>query len=202
MLRSPAPSGDKTILALLAGVATVLLTAAAPAPAVPPPAPVPSAAVSSTPSRPAEKPADKPDRPITDQTVTAGDVATTPLSDLNIRKQGIPQLLLDAEVRPYSLAGLATCPRLARAVSGLDAILGDDIDVQQARRQPFTPGGVAQSVVGSFIPFRGVIRELSGANAQEKRVQAAIYAGTARRSFLKGVGLSRGCHAPARPATR
>ena len=202
MIRSPAPSGDKTILALLAGVATILLTAAAPAPAVSPPAPAPSSAVSSTPDKPAEKPAEKPDRQITDKTVTAGDVATTPLSDLNIRKQGIPQLLLDAEVRPYTLAGMTSCPRLARAVGGLDAILGDDIDVQQAKGQAISPGGVAQSVVGSFIPFRGLIRELSGANAQERKVQAAIYAGTARRAFLKGVGLSRGCHAPARPATR
>ena len=28
---------------------------------------------------------------------------------------------------------------------------------------------------------------------------AAVYAGTVRRGFLKGVGLERGCKAPARP---
>jgi hypothetical protein len=133
--------------------------------------------------------------------VTAGDVATTPLSDLNIKKQGIPQVLLDAEAHPYSLAGVNSCPRIAGAVRQLDAILGEDIDVQAARGIKPTPGRVAQSVLGSFIPFRGVIRELSGANSQEKKVQAAIYAGSARRAFLKGVGLSRGCRYPARPAT-
>ncbi|MDE2405694.1 MAG: hypothetical protein KGM17_13585 [Sphingomonadales bacterium] len=169
-----------------------MLAAAAPAPASPSPAPAQDQpAAASTPP---------PEHPITDQTVTAGDVATTPLSDLNLKKQGIPQVLIDAENAPYSLGGLNSCPRLAGAVRNLDAILGEDIDVQAARGAHPTPGSVAKSVVGAFIPFRGVIRELSGANAQEKKVQAAIYAGSARRAFLKGVGLSRGCRYPARPA--
>ncbi|MBU6269538.1 MAG: hypothetical protein KGN34_18480 [Sphingomonadales bacterium] len=169
-----------------------MLAAATPAPASPPPAPA-----SGQPAAASTSPAE---HPITDQTVTASDVATTPLSDLNIRKQGIPQVLIDAEQAPYSLAGLNTCPRIAAAVRNLDAILGEDIDVQAERGAHPTAGSVAKSVVGSFIPFRGVIRELSGANAQEKKVQAAIYAGSARRAFLKGVGLSRGCRYPARPA--
>ena len=60
---------------------------------------------------------------------------------------------------------------------------------------------MAQAAVGAFIPFRGLIREVSGANAQEKKVQAAVYAGSVRRAFLKGVGQQRGCRYPARPAT-
>ena len=56
-------------------------------------------------------------------------------------------------------------------------------------------------MVGSFIPFRGLIREISGANEQERKLQLAIYAGSTRRSFLKGVGYQRGCPWPARPAT-
>jgi len=192
MTTAPFPRGPRTI-AVLSGFATLVLAAAAPAPASPPPAPASGQpAAASTPS---------PEHPITDPTVTAGDVATTPLSDLNIKKQGIPQVLLDAEEAPYSLTGVNSCPRLASAVRGLDAILGEDIDVQAAHGAHPTAGSVAKSVVSSFIPFRGVIRELSGANAQEKKVQAAIYAGSARRAFLKGVGLSRGCRYPARPAT-
>jgi len=193
---APFPRGPRSITPLLRAFTIPLLAVAAPAPASPSPAPAQGQSAAASTSSSAQT-----SRPITDQTVTAGDVATTPLSDLNIKKQGIPQVLLDAELRPYSLAGMNTCPRIAGAVRQLDAILGEDIDVQAARGVKPTPGRVAQSVLGSFIPFRGVIRELSGANSQEKKVQAAIYAGSARRAFLKGVGQSRGCRYPARPAT-
>jgi hypothetical protein len=147
------------------------------------------------------EPAKEPDKPITQQDVGAKDVALTPLSDLNLRKGEIPKLLLDAEDDPYTLAGMARCPQIAAAVGEFDAVLGDDIDVAQAKKQSMSAGRVAQSVAGSFIPFRGVIREISGANSQERKVQAAIYAGTARRAFLKGVGQQRGCRYPARSAT-
>jgi hypothetical protein len=56
-------------------------------------------------------------------------------------------------------------------------------------------------VVSSLIPFRGLIRELSGANAQDRAIQAAIQAGLARRGFLKGVGAVRRCGYPASPAS-
>jgi hypothetical protein len=151
--------------------------------------------------RPADAKTAEPAKPITQQDVGAKDVALTPLSDLNLRKGEIPQLLLDAQDDPYTLAGMARCPQIAAAVGELDAVLGDDIDVAQAKKQSMSAGRVAQSVAGSFIPFRGVIREISGANSQERKVQAAIYAGTARRAFLKGIGQQRGCRYPARSAT-
>lgn len=193
---APVPCGPRFRTAVLRAFTIPLLAAAAPAPASPSPAPAQGQPAAASNTSPQEH-----ERPITERQVTAGDVATTPLSDLNIKKQGIPPLLLDAQVRPYALTGLTSCPRLAGAVRDLDAILGEDIDVQAARGAKPSPGSVAQSVLGSFIPFRGVIRELSGANSQEKKVQAAIYAGSARRAFLKGVGLSRGCRYPARPAS-
>jgi hypothetical protein len=143
----------------------------------------------------------EPPRPLGDQTVTAGDVATTPLTDLNLKHDAIPPLLIAAQERPYDLAGLRRCTQIAAAIGDLDAVLGEDIDVAQARQQGVSVGQVAQSALGSFIPFRGVIRELSGANAQERKVDAAVYAGSVRRAFLKGVGQTRGCRYPARAAT-
>lgn len=145
--------------------------------------------------------AKEPDKPITQQDVDAKDVALTPLSDLNLRKGEIPQLLLDAQDDPYTLAGMARCPQIAAAVGELDAVLGDDIDVAQAKGQRVSAGRAAQAALGTFIPFRGLIREISGANAQERKIQNAIYAGAARRAFLKGVGQQRGCRYPARSAT-
>jgi hypothetical protein len=146
------------------------------------------------------KPADAP-KPINEKDVSATDVAATPANDLNLRKTAIPQLLLDAQDDPYTLARMARCTQIAAAVIELDELLGDDVDVAQAKGRKLQAGRVAQSVVGSFIPFRGVIREVSGANSQDRKLQAAIVAGTARRSFLKGVGQQRGCNWPARSAS-
>ncbi|MBW8785318.1 MAG: hypothetical protein JF593_11905 [Novosphingobium sp.] len=143
----------------------------------------------------------QPGRPVTDQQVTAGDVAATPITDLNLKHTDIPPLLIQAEQHPYDLVGMSSCAHLAAAVGELDAVLGDDIDVPQAAKSKLSAGRVAQEAVANFIPFRGVIRELSGANAHDRALQVAVYAGTARRSFLKGVGLQKGCHYPARPAT-
>lgn len=137
---------------------------------------------------------------MTDRSVSAGDVAATPATDLNLRRDEIPPLLLAAQERPYDVAGLRRCSQIQSAVRDLDAMLGDDVDLHPDGRERVTAGRVAQSVVGSFIPFRGVIREISGANQQERRLQAAIMAGVARRSFLKGVGEARGCRYPARSA--
>jgi len=130
---------------------------------------------------------------------TASDVAETPLRVVNLKKTQIPPVLERAAQAPYSLAGLNSCGRIASQVRQLDAALGDDIDVAHARGHAFTPGRLAQSVVDSLIPFGGIIKEVSGANAEQRRLQAAVAAGFARRGFLKGVGLSRHCPAPARP---
>ena len=97
------------------------------------------------------------------------------------------------------LAGLSSCGRIAAQVGQLNDALGEDIDVQHARGHPVTAGRLAQSVVDSFIPLGGIIKEVSGANAGQRRLQAAVAAGFARRGFLKGVGLTRHCPAPARP---
>ncbi|MDE2596043.1 MAG: hypothetical protein KGL44_04100 [Sphingomonadales bacterium] len=155
-----------------------------------------SPALASTQDKP-----DEPARPLADRPVTAGDVVATPVTDLNLKKDDIPPLLLAAQEKPYDLAGMGRCSQIAGAIGDLDAVLGEDIDVAQARDQQISAGRIAQSAVGSFIPFRGIIREISGANAQERKLQAAVYAGSVRRAFLKGVGQQRGCHYPARAAT-
>lgn len=142
-----------------------------------------------------------PDKPITQREPDAADVATTPLNDLNLRKDKIPAVLLAAQARPYDVAGLRRCPAIAAAVVDLDRVLGDDLDIPQNRGNRVNAGKIAQSLVGKLIPFRSVIRELSGANAHERDVDDAIEAGMARRAFLKGLGQAKGCRYPARAAT-
>ncbi|MEK7111976.1 MAG: hypothetical protein AAB875_01485, partial [Patescibacteria group bacterium] len=53
--------------------------------------------------------------------------------------------------------------------------------------------GVGKSLVNSLIPFRGVVREISGAAPAERRLRAAIAAGLARRGYLRGMASAKGC---------
>lgn len=131
---------------------------------------------------------------------TPGQVVTTPLNTLNIKKDAIPPILQQARAQPYAVAGLRKCPAIQAEVTRLDAALGDDFDVAADKHRRPGVGNIAKSVVSSLIPFGGVIREISGANESQRQWQLAIYAGVARRSFLKGYGQMKGCRYPARPA--
>ncbi|TIX50234.1 hypothetical protein [Alteraurantiacibacter aquimixticola] len=137
---------------------------------------------------------------VTDTTPSVMDVAMTPLSDLNLAKDPIPQVLLTARAAPYAGEGLNSCTAIRSEIGNLDAVLGDDFDTASPDEREFTPTGVAQRVVGMFIPFRGIIREISGANSHEYQFREAIAAGLMRRAYLKGKGQEMGCPYPASPA--
>ena len=115
----------------------------------------------------------------------------------------VPPKLLAVQDDPYSLAGLGKCAAIQKEIGELDAVLGPDInqriEASEAKKREKTAGRVAGTVAGSFIPFGGLIGEVTGANAERRRYAVAVYAGTVRRGFLKGVGLERGCKVPARP---
>lgn len=130
----------------------------------------------------------------------ARDVALTPLSDLNLSRDPIPEVLLAARTAPYDQAGLRNCRDLTGMVAQLDAALGPDFDTELPEDRNISPGNIAQRIVGSFIPFRGLIREISGANEHERDFREAIAAGMMRRAYLKGRGQAMGCSYPARPA--
>ena len=132
---------------------------------------------------------------------TPGQVVTKPLNDFNIKKDDIPSILQAARTDPYSLAGMKRCSDVQGEVARLDTALGDDVDIAESKRRGPGVGNIAKSLVGSLIPFGGVIRELTGANENQRQYQLALYAGTARRAFLKGYGQQRGCKYPARSAT-
>lgn len=142
-----------------------------------------------------------PAEPAASKDISAGDVAATPAVDLNLKRSEISPLLTAALEDPYTLRGLGSCRRLSATIGDLDAVLGDDVDMPTEDGKRVRPGQVARSVVRGFIPFGGVIREISGANGHERQMQTAIAAGVARRSFLKGTGQARGCAYPARSAT-
>lgn len=137
--------------------------------------------------------------------VTAGDVATAPLDTLNLKKDEIPPILIAAREDTYTVKGMRTCRAIGAGIAQLDAVLGPDIDVATDKtrdeKRGNAMGQVAKSVINSFIPFGGVIKEVTGAASKERQWQIALYAGASRRAFLKGYGQARGCRYPARSAT-
>ena len=129
----------------------------------------------------------------------AEDVARTPLSDLNIDSKDIPETLVLATQNPYTVDGLSSCNAIVARIAELDQVLGGDYDVVGEADTSISEGKVAQGVGGSLIPFRGLVREVSGAAGDQRKLRAAVTAGMVRRGFLKGIGLQRGCDYPARP---
>lgn len=121
------------------------------------------------------------------------DVASQPAKDVGIAKTKIPPSLVDASNAPYALDGLKTCRQLADAVRVLDAALGPDYSAGGPNDKMSVGKAAGSAVVNSLIPLRGVVREVSGAAAADRRLTAATQAGFARRGFLRGVHLARGC---------
>lgn len=138
------------------------------------------------------------------------DAATAPLSDLNLVRAEIPSVLLAAQKAPYAMPADKSCKALTEDVQALDAVLGADLDAPPTPANPslvergaVSAGdaaiGALRSTTEGVIPFRGWVRKLTGAERYSREVAAAIAAGTVRRSFLKGLGQSAGCQAPAAP---
>lgn len=126
----------------------------------------------------------------------ARDIATQPVRDIGLQRGEVPPVLARAAAHPYSLDGLGTCARLAAATTELDSVLGADFDAPPEREGNQT-GRIAEAggrtIVNSVVPFRGLVRELSGAASADRQLQAAVDAGIARRGFLRGVQQGRGC---------
>lgn len=127
------------------------------------------------------------------------DVAQTPLEDLGIMGDDIPEVLLTAARDPYAHDGLTTCNAIVAEVAAIDRVLGNDYDIATEEKDGIDTKSAAKSVVGSLIPFRGVVREVSGAAGDARKAAAAVTAGMVRRAYLKGLGQGRGCDYPARP---
>lgn len=129
---------------------------------------------------------------------TAGRVARQPAKDFGLEHTDIPPILADAVAGPYDLEGLGTCQALAAEVSRLNGALGPDYDAPQAeddKTQHLANAG-GNAVLSAVIPFRGVVREVSGAAAEQRALRAAMAAGYARRGFLRGIHQARNCHTP------
>ena len=135
------------------------------------------------------------------QKQSVGEGAQAPLRDLRINEKKSPDVLLLAASAPYSSQGTKSCTQIRASIADLNAVLGTDADAPEAKGG--NGGAIAaagsRAIVGTLIPGFGLVRMVTGADKQEKRVTAALYGGTIRRAYLKGLGVSKGCKPPAAP---
>ncbi|QNA86873.1 hypothetical protein G4G27_08320 [Sphingomonas sp. So64.6b] len=124
---------------------------------------------------------------------STGEIVTQPVRDVGIEKTKIPPLLVKVSEDPYTTAGTGGCAQLASSIAALNDVIGPDFTSSPAqnKRNIAKVGGAA--VVNSLIPFRGIVREVSGAGPAERRMNAAVDAGVARRGFLRGLQSARKC---------
>ncbi len=133
--------------------------------------------------------------------------AKAPLRDLNLIRTEVPDVLILALADPYARPKTRKCQELTALIQPLTDALGADLDIPPTdeeqsmyrRGRPMALGAMA-GVASDVIPFRGVVRQLTGAARHDEYVQAAIVAGFARRAYLKGLGEARGCKPPATPS--
>lgn len=138
-----------------------------------------------------------------------GSGLASPLEDLNLKRERIPAVLVDARADPYREHNLQNCRAIAWEVRALDAALGPDEDeppapVDAGREAAYAVGsltaGLAVDAAVGFWPVRDWVRQLSGAERRSREVQSAIQSGRVRRAFMKGMGMRMNCSPPAAPS--
>jgi hypothetical protein len=146
------------------------------------------------------------------------DAATGPLEDLNLKRKDIPPVLEALLTDPYAHPKKMECKAIQEELTQLDDLLGPDYDSGKIKLQlasansdeiklPEMPDtdtlvdtgeSMAHDGIMGFIhsqtnimPFRSLIRLVSGADRHEKEVKQAYQAGQLRRAYLKGVAEDR-----------
>lgn len=136
--------------------------------------------------------AQEPRRPVDE----AGRIVSQPARDVGAAKIEVPAVLAAARKDPYGLPRGATCKRLVTEMKALNAVLGPDFaatpEAKENRAGRLAEAG-GKTIVNALIPFRGLVREVSGAAPAQRRLNIAIDAGYARRGFLRGLHQARGC---------
>jgi hypothetical protein len=123
------------------------------------------------------------------------DILAQPGRDIGIVPTKVPELLEKLMANPYSLENTESCKEIRTGIARLSAVIGPDFDApkaaEPAERRIMTAG--ARAGASSLIPFRGLVREATGAAEADRRKDRAIDAAIARRGFLRGLAHARRC---------
>jgi hypothetical protein len=137
-----------------------------------------------------------PPKPASEGDNTIGGAIAQPARDLNVMREKIPPPLAIAASAPYLPP--ADCQSADTEIAQLTRVLGGDIDAPDTSNgdnpAEAAVAGAVRSAIG--LPFRGVIRRLSGAEKRDQTFRAAVMAGMVRRGYLRGVRAQMNCDAP------
>jgi len=119
----------------------------------------------------------------------------TPIRDLSLIREQAPAALASAWAEPYRAAPDDSCGALRAEIAALDAALGPDVGAAEKPASGLSATDLVTSAVAGAIglPYRGVVRTVSGAERRDRRLRAAVTAGMVRRGFLKGRLLAMSC---------
>lgn len=119
------------------------------------------------------------------------DAIEEPFRDSGWTRETPPDVLLRAAEAPYAAPGDADCSTILNGIAALDLVLGPDVDAidKPKDRSDLDISGLMSSAIGGVVglPFRSVVRRLSGASGRDRILVNAIFAGMVRRAYLKGV---------------
>lgn len=127
-----------------------------------------------------------------------------PFADFNVNQTEIPDSLRKAVNDPYEAQAADSCAAMAGEIADLDAALGPDLDVDavkttKRKMASRAAAGAIRRLSVSWIPMRGIVRAVTGAEAHARKTQDAALAGAVRRAYLKGLGERDGCGPEAAP---
>jgi hypothetical protein len=126
----------------------------------------------------------------------AGEIASQPLRDVGVEKKNVEPVLQRAVDNPYATPKAPMCKAVLAELAQLNDVLGPDFGEEQPGKENkvgklAAAGG--EMLVNSLIPFRGLVREVSGAAPSDRRHASAVAAGLARRGYLRGLADTRRC---------
>jgi hypothetical protein len=130
------------------------------------------------------------------------DAAIAPLKDVGLVRPNVPLTLQDLRY-PYDVASLGgSCVHVSYELGRIDAALGPE-SYQPKARTKLSERGMDEATEGAsdlmrgattgVIPFRGVVRNVSGAEKAARDAARARQLGEMRRAFLRGYGAALGC---------
>lgn len=107
-----------------------------------------------------------------------------PLEDLNLVGEDPSELLQRAQAAP--LRAPADCSAAKRELARLDAALAPHLPLETETDE--RPAALAGDVIRSIarLPFRGVVRRLTGAERRAVKQRIAVIAAVQRRGYLMG----------------
>jgi hypothetical protein len=130
------------------------------------------------------------------------DAAIAPLKDVGLVRPNVPLTLQELRY-PYDVTALGgSCVHVSYELGRLDAALGAE-SYQPRAKVKLSERGMDEATEGAsdlmrdattgVIPFRGVVRNVSGAEKAARDAARARQLGELRRSFLRGYGSALGC---------